>query len=621
MIIEGMHRKVFALALMATVALALPSAVSAGAELAAVDVQGADDGVRVELLAQGDFTFRTFRMNNPPRLVIDLVGATKVASSNRVAGDGEWIKSVRMSQFATDPSPVTRVVMDLATERSLQIRQTDRGIEIIGGEAPSPVEQVQRAKQDLASDPATLSLIGVSDEPQLSDLMAPGDELITPDNWQDPSGLDQVAETDRREDDASYARTMTINLQNADIKTILRSVADFSGRNIVSSPAVEGQVTVSLRDVPWREALSVILAAYGFGFVEENGIIRVDTAESLREAELLEKSADRRSDELEALVTRIVPIDFANAEEVKSAVENMLTARGSIDVDDRTNSLIVNDIPASVDAVAELTRELDTRTPQVHIDALLVDLDTRRGAELGVNWGAFNIDTGTNLVGDAAVSAPITEAVGAVRIGTVQDFAEIRATVQAMARDNVADIISNPRITTTDNREANILVGQKIPLITQDMAGNAVTRLETIGIRLIVTPHINSDEQITLDVHPEVSDLSSQATVQGGVIINTSEADTRVLVGNKETAVIGGLIRSLKTTFTSGVPVLKDIPLLGALFRSKSTNDERRELIVFLTPTIVDEEGVDIDREMHIRDNLQDRIYIDERGLTEGGDE
>jgi len=168
----------------------------------------------------------------------------------------------------------------------------------------------------------------------------------------------------------------------------------------------------------------------------------------------------------------------------------------------------------------------------------------------------------------------------------------------------LANIISNPQITTTDNREATILVGQKIPLITQDVAGNSVTRLETIGIRLIVTPHINSDRRVTLDIHPEVSDLSNQATVQGGVIINTSEADTRVLVDNKATAVIGGLIRNVTTHFTAGVPVLKDLPLLGALFRTESKTDDRRELIVFLTPTIVGDQSIGTERQWKVKDSV-----------------
>jgi type IV pilus assembly protein PilQ len=437
------------------------------------------------------------------------------------------------------------------------------------------------------------------------------------DNWQTGSSLGQLAEPQGRDADGSYARTMNLNMQNADIRTILRAIADFSGRNIIASPEVKGTVTVALSDVPWREALSVILRANAFGFVEEDGIIRVDTAERLRTEELAEKAAAQRSKELEPLVTRIVPIDYANATEVKSSVQKMLSQRGSVEVDPRTNSLIVTDVPAMVGELQRLARELDTRTPQVHIDALMVDIDSNQGRELGIKWGALNAaPSKLSLAGDAVVDRQITESAGTLRVGTVLNWTELQLELQSLERRNLANIISNPRITTTDNREASILVGQKIPLITQDVAGNPVTRLETIGIRLTVTPHINSDKQITLDVHPEVSDLSSQATVQGGVIINTSEADTRVLVNNRETAVIGGLIRNVSNDFEAGVPVLKDLPFLGALFRTKSTTTSQRELVVFLTPTIVGEDGTAPDTyESGLREDVQDLLQRNRAGV------
>jgi len=139
-----------------------------------------------------------------------------------------------------------------------------------------------------------------------------------------------------------------------------------------------------------------------------------------------------------------------------------------------------------------------------------------------------------------------------------------------------------------DNHEASILVGQKIPLITQDVAGNAVTQLQTIGISLKVTPHLTDDKRIVLDMHPEVSDLATQSTVQCGVIINTSEATTRVMVDDGQTAVIGGLIRTNQSTVTTGVPGLMHIPLLGGLFSSKSVVKQQRELVIFVTPKLVE---------------------------------
>ncbi|MBD3221156.1 hypothetical protein GF314_07910 [bacterium] len=384
---------------------------------------------------------------------------------------------------------------------------------------------------------------------------------------------------------------VSLDVQEAEIGTVLRSLASFSGMNIVASPRVVGKVTVKLEQVPWREALEVILRAHTFDYVEEHGIIRVDTAEDLRNESVAEKMAEKQIDDLQKLSLGLAPMRFANASEVKDALSKMLTQRGSIDVDERTNALLINDIADRVALIQDLARELDSQTPQVEINARLVDLDRRATRELGISWGAQNIKpNGTNLAGNGAINNQIQEPVGSMRVGTVQDWGELYAQLDALERDNKATLISNPIITTTDNREASILVGQKIPLIVADEAGNAMTQLTTIGILLKVTPHINSDDLITLDVHNEVSDLSSQATVQGGVIINTSESDTRVMVRSGDTAIIGGLIRSVESTLKSGIPVLQDIPLLGKLFRHESVTDDTRELVVFVTPRIITDE-------------------------------
>ncbi len=184
-------------------------------------------------------------------------------------------------------------------------------------------------------------------------------------------------------------------------------------------------------------------------------------------------------------------------------------------------------------------------------------------------------------------AADVTNPAGSITLGTIKRFGSVDATLQALESQNKANIISNPRITTVNNREASVVVGKQIPLIVQDFAGNAVTQMTTIGIKLSVTPHINTGNRITMDVHPEVSDLASQATVQGGIIINTTMADTRVMVNDGETAVIGGLIRSNESTTKRGIPVLMDVPLLGNLFRSNSTTKQKRELLIFVTPKIL----------------------------------
>ncbi len=403
-------------------------------------------------------------------------------------------------------------------------------------------------------------------------------------------------------DESEYmGRPISLDVQEAEIGTVLRSLAGFSGANIVASPRVVGKVTVKLEDVPWEEALTVILRAHSFDYVEEQGIYRIDTAEELRQEKLSTERARKQVEDLAQLHLGMATLRYANAEEIKKALEKMLTDRGNIDVDVRTNSLLVNDIVARVALITDMAYQLDTQTPQVEINARLVDIDTRATRDLGINWGLSNFAApGANLNGSLDITNPVQSPAGDLRVGTVQDWGALMMQVQALENDQKAQLISNPVITTTDNREASILVGQKIPLIVADEAGNAITQLTTIGILLKVTPHINSENRITLDVHNEVSDLSSQATVQGGVIINTSESDTRVLVENGETAIIAGLIRKIDSKLDSGIPVLMDIPLLGSLFKHSSDTKVSRELVIFVTPTIVS--GDYMQREKLLRD-------------------
>ena len=398
-------------------------------------------------------------------------------------------------------------------------------------------------------------------------------------------------------DEAYKQVPISLDVQEAEIGTVLRSLAGFSGTNIVASPRVVGKVTVKLEEVPWEEALRVILRSHSFDYVEESGIYRIDTAEELRKEKLDIERARKQVEDMAALKLGMVNLHYANAEETKDALEEMLTERGNIDVDVRTNSLIINDVQERVDVISQMAIDLDTKTPQVEINARLIDMDSKATRDLGVNWAINNFNSpGNNVNGGLNITNPVQNAAGDLRVGTVQNWGELMMQVQALESTNKAHLISNPIITTTDNREASILVGQKIPLIVSDEAGNAITQLTTVGIMLMVTPHINQDNQITLDVHNEVSDLSSQATVQGGVIINTSEADTRVLVENGETAIIAGLIRQIDGKLNNGIPVLMDIPLLGALFRHSTNTKVSRELVIFVTPTIVDTEYMQRER-------------------------
>ncbi len=387
---------------------------------------------------------------------------------------------------------------------------------------------------------------------------------------------------------------ISLDVQKAEIATVLRTISDFSGRNIVAGPAVKGEINVRLHDVPWRSALDVVLQANGYGWKEDRGgIIRVTTIKNLQNEDVEREAAARRREELLPLETRVFPVNFAKADELRDAMETILSKRGEVHVDIRTNSVLIKDIPEDVERASELIDELDQETKQVEIVARLVDMDAKVSREIGIEWLALGLNNpAIDATAEAAFNMSLPTPAGSFTVGTIGPGGTLDATLSALATQNKAKIISNPRITTLDNQEAWILVGKKIPLIVSDPSGNPITELTTIGIQLTVTPHIHANNNVTLDLHPEVSDLSSQATVQGGIIIVTAEASTRVMVQSGQTAVIGGLIRENRSEAGAGVPFLRDIPFLGHFFSSNANVEEQRELLIFVTPTILDMEDM-----------------------------
>jgi type IV pilus assembly protein PilQ len=411
------------------------------------------------------------------------------------------------------------------------------------------------------------------------------------------------------------AGTFTMDVEGADIRTVVRAIAEFSGRNIVVGKDLHGTVKVSLRNVGWEDALRTITRSNGLDYTDEGGIIRVDDASKLHAEAIDRETARAKQLELVPLETAIIKLNYANATELNAALASAVSRRGQIQVDKRTNSLVVTDLPGNIETLTKMAQALDSTTPQIEITAKLVDVDAEALRGMGIEWNIapaapefwtgvddplnpgqkllpgggpiHNNDYTINAAGEH--NTPISDPATKLTFGIFKDWASIEAQLSLLEQNRKANIISNPRVTTVDNREAKILVGQKIPLIVQDVAGNPVSQLQTIGIQLKVTPHLTQDKKIVMDLHPEVSDLSTQSTVQGGVIINTSEADTRVMVDDGQTAVIGGLIRTNDSHVRRGIPLLKDVPLLGVLFRSDNTVKQNRELIIFVTPRLLAE--------------------------------
>jgi len=381
-----------------------------------------------------------------------------------------------------------------------------------------------------------------------------------------------------------------LSFQAAEVRSVIRFLADYGKVNVVVAPDVSGSVTINLRNVTWKQALEIIGRTYNLAVVwEEAGYIRILQADKFRLEQSEVNKHNMEQQTLAKLEVKIVRLANTAARDIQESVKSLLSERGKVDSDEHTNSLIIQEVPDNLARVQEFIKELDRPSRQIRISAQLLEIYNTDDFELGVDWNATgtyqpNADrsitqTGTqngNQVANRFISYDV---------GFMQRGWSINALVSAVVEEGKGRIIAHPEITTVENKEARIQMGQKIPIKQFDESGNVVIKFEEVGTILRVTPHITADNQILMHLIPERSTLEPDPS---GIIINTNNAETNVVVNNGETAVIGGLTTQDEVESQNGIPILKDIPILGAVFRYTSKRTENRDLVIFVTPTIVE---------------------------------
>jgi type IV pilus secretin PilQ/predicted competence protein len=384
-----------------------------------------------------------------------------------------------------------------------------------------------------------------------------------------------------------------LNLQDADIHSVLSLLADYGGVNIVASPQVDASVTMSLKDVTWRQALDILLKTYSLSGVEEPGYIRVlPTQDYLNEQRQIEKHKSEQKS-LISLETEVISIKHGTASDMVKGVRTILSQRGTVDTDDRTNSLVVRDLPENIEKVRQLVKTLDKETDQIKISTQLLEIESGSLTELGIDWSIISTESAELMEGDKPSATfdqttnRVSDPTGTFTFATAEADFDLEGTISALVSTSKGKIVAHPEITTVDNKEAFIQMGQRIPIKQFDESGNVVITFEEIGTILRVTPHITSQDRVLLRLKPERSSYTFDAN---GIVINTNNAETNVVVENGQTAVIGGLTTQEKRETHSGLPILKDIPLLGYLFRYTKDEVVDRDLIIFVTPTIVTDE-------------------------------
>jgi type IV pilus assembly protein PilQ len=370
---------------------------------------------------------------------------------------------------------------------------------------------------------------------------------------------------------------ISMNVEEADIRVVLRSISEFSGMNIVAGSEVKGPVTVLLHDVPWRQALESILRMNDFVSIEENGVIRVATHKDTEQAA-----------KTQALQTQIYEIKYARAETLQNVIGKLLTDRGKAQADVRANALVISDIPRVVASMDSVIAELDRPTAQVLIESKIVEVDASASRELGVDWNVGNLGNPlANTHAGADVNLGVRNPAGSFTFGRLENGVAVEASLHALEETKKANVLSQPSVLINDNEEAVVLSGKRIPINVLDKAGNLVTQFYDVAVKLTVTPHINPKNEVLMSLKPEVSELSGEATVSGGVIILTSEVNTTLLVKDGETVVIGGVIRSKDGLLERQIPLLHAIPLFGRLFSYSAKTLDKTEILVFVTPHVI----------------------------------
>ena len=422
-------------------------------------------------------------------------------------------------------------------------------------------------------------------------------------------------------------RRIDLDLKDADVHNVLRLLADVGRVNIVTADNVSGSVTIRMRNVPWDRALDVVLQAKSLGMVQEGNVIRVAPLADLEKEREMAIARRKQEYQLTPIETRLIPVSYAQASNVQARAKDLLSPRGSIAVDDRTNVLIVRDVPGNLNQVEELVRSLDTQTPQVLVEARIVEATSRYLRDIGVQWGGdatFSSATGNptglafpsnvGVVGGAsdgqtptAGLSPFTRTVQnpnfAVNLpaaaGTGQGgavgftFGHINNTINLALRLSAAEtsgmirIISSPRVLTLDNHQARISQGTLIPF-SQVSAMGVQTTFREAKLQLDVRPHVTADGSVSMHVKVNRDEPDfTQTSARGDPTILKREAETDLLVMDGHTAVIGGIFTRNTGRNLDQVPFFGDIPLIGLLFQRRRASDTRGELVIFITPRIV----------------------------------
>ncbi len=631
-----------------------------------------EGGVSVVLAADGPLAGKTFTLADPPRVVVDLPGVVNRVNRRVHPVEAAGVQRVRIAQFATEPSPVVRVVVDLERPLPYTFTGLDSGgvlrvgaapgeaaapapVVVAAAEAPStttspaaaavpetppreapavPAAEVAAASGALTAPPLPAAEPApAAPQPEVAAVAASAAKVSAP-----PPVVTAKAEEARNVPSApespwtSTPRAMaeqavvvapsagalrevqteerrftgepiSMNLKDADIKDVLRTFARITGLNIVVDPDVSGSATVNLENVPWDQCLDIILRINRLDYVVENNVLRVARIDRLTQEKRAYADFKKQEEAARPMRTVTKTLSYARAKDVERTIKQerfILSDRGAVVVDDRTNTLIIRDSVDRIEGILALIDGLDQPNPQVIIEARIVETTRTFSRALGVNWGfvglgdaAHGTTTGLQFPNSYRVEGGVgldvpANGTFALTFGDVLDAFNLDFALSAAEQDGLVKLVSSPKVMAQNNQLAHIQSGVMIPV--QTVANNTITvTYVNATLSLDVTPQITAEGTVILDI-----DLRKREPLEGinlqearNVPISTRDARTTLMVRDGGTTVIGGIFKVTDSDKTNAIPGLSKIPVVGWLFKNNELAKKHDELLIFITPRIV----------------------------------